>query len=200
MPFAVDAQRGVAYVRYANPPRNFLTLAALDQLRRLIGRLERDRDVRVVVLTGVGDHYMLHLEVEGLQRLFGLSRAIPRPVHPLLRQLLRAALWTARHVPRTADLLFRSRGDRTLAMNALGNVLALGDLLERSSKLTIAAINGPAVGGGLELSLCFDYRFAIDDDARVLGLPEVVIGLMPGFGGTARLPALIGEPAASALI
>lgn len=54
----------------------------------------------------------------------------------------------------------------------------------------VVAINGAAMGGGLELALCGDYRIAASD--AVLGLPEVKLGINPGFGGTVRLPRVIG--------
>ena len=55
---------------------------------------------------------------------------------------------------------------------------------------TIAAINGIALGGGCEMTLVCDYRIA--DTNASIGLPEVKLGLMPGFGGTVRLPRIIG--------
>lgn len=56
----------------------------------------------------------------------------------------------------------------------------------------VAAIHGPCLGGGLELALACDYRVCSDDDKTRLGLPEVMLGLLPGSGGTQRLPRLIG--------
>ncbi|GAD88364.1 fatty acid oxidation complex subunit alpha FadJ [Vibrio halioticoli NBRC 102217] len=56
----------------------------------------------------------------------------------------------------------------------------------------VAAIHGPCLGGGLELALACDYRVCSDDDITRLGLPEVQLGLLPGSGGTQRLPRLIG--------
>ena len=56
----------------------------------------------------------------------------------------------------------------------------------------IAAINGACLGGGFELSLTFDYRLASHSDKVKLGLPEVKLGLLPGFGGSIRLPRLVG--------
>jgi 3-hydroxyacyl-CoA dehydrogenase / enoyl-CoA hydratase / 3-hydroxybutyryl-CoA epimerase len=55
-----------------------------------------------------------------------------------------------------------------------------------------AAINGLALGGGLELALACHYRVLADDPSAVVGLPEVKVGLLPGAGGTQRLPRLIG--------
>ena len=57
---------------------------------------------------------------------------------------------------------------------------------------TVAAIHGPCLGGGLELALAFDQRVASDCDTTRLGLPEVQLGLLPGGGGTQRLPHLVG--------
>ena len=59
---------------------------------------------------------------------------------------------------------------------------------------TVAAIHGFALGGGLELALACRYRIAADDDKASLGLPEVQLGIHPGFGGTVRAPRLIGVP------
>jgi len=68
--------------------------------------------------------------------------------------------------------------------------------LETCGKPVAAAINGTALGGGLEVCLACHYRVAADNPKTKLGLPEVQVGLLPGGGGTQRLPRLIGiEPA-----
>ncbi|WP_348765209.1 3-hydroxyacyl-CoA dehydrogenase NAD-binding domain-containing protein [uncultured Salinisphaera sp.] len=66
--------------------------------------------------------------------------------------------------------------------------------LENSDKLLIAAVHGTALGGGMEITLGCDYRVALD--SAKMGLPEVNLGLLPGAGGTQRLPRLIGAKAA----
>ncbi len=65
---------------------------------------------------------------------------------------------------------------------------------------TVAAIGGACLGGGLELALACHYRIASDSSKVRLGLPEVRLGIIPGFGGTQRLPRLVGLPAAIDLI
>ncbi len=72
--------------------------------------------------------------------------------------------------------------------------------IETGGKPVIAAINGTAVGGGLELCMACHIRVAADDPALRLGLPEVGLGLLPGAGGTQRMPRLIGAREALGLI
>jgi 3-hydroxyacyl-CoA dehydrogenase/enoyl-CoA hydratase/3-hydroxybutyryl-CoA epimerase len=72
--------------------------------------------------------------------------------------------------------------------------------LETCGKPVAVAINGLALGGGLEVCLACHYRILSDDPRAVLGLPEVTIGLLPGAGGTQRLPRLIGTADALPMI
>jgi 3-hydroxyacyl-CoA dehydrogenase/enoyl-CoA hydratase/3-hydroxybutyryl-CoA epimerase len=72
--------------------------------------------------------------------------------------------------------------------------------MEKQKKPIVAAINGDALGGGLELALACHYRIAADNPKIKLGLPEVMLGLLPGAGGTQRLPRLIGAQEALQLM
>ncbi|MDN3678375.1 enoyl-CoA hydratase-related protein [Flavobacterium paronense] len=74
----------------------------------------------------------------------------------------------------------------------------LFDFIENLKKPTIAAINGFALGGGLELAMACHFRIA-SDNAK-MGLPEVSLGIIPGYGGTQRLPQLIGKGRAMEMI
>jgi len=71
-------------------------------------------------------------------------------------------------------------------------------MVEQLEQPVIAAVNGYALGGGMELALACDIRIA--DESAVFGLPETTLGVMPGFGGTVRLKELIGYGRAAELI
>jgi len=72
--------------------------------------------------------------------------------------------------------------------------------IEKAGKPFVAAVNGTALGGGLEIALACHYRIAADNPKAQIGLPEVTLGLLPGAGGTQRLPRMIGVQAALPLL
>ena len=99
------------------------------------------------------------------------------------------------------QMLARVRSATEAAALSRGGQQALGRLEELSKKKpVVAAIHGPALGGGLEVALACRYRICSDDKKTVLGLPETQLGLIPGAGGTQRLPRLIGIAQALDLI
>ncbi len=73
-------------------------------------------------------------------------------------------------------------------------------VVEKSGKPFVAAINGTALGGGFEICLMCHYRVVADDPSIQIGQPEVKVGLLPGGGGTQRIPRLIGAMAAAPLL
>jgi enoyl-CoA hydratase/carnithine racemase len=84
--------------------------------------------------------------------------------------------------------------DMALAMQAGFNAI------ERCPKPVIARINGHALGGGCELTLCCDYRVMVEDGRSKIGQSETPLGIIPGAGGTQRLPRLIGKARALPMI
>src|SRR6202165_1871352 len=98
-----------------------------------------------------------------------------------------------------ADInMFRTVSSKARAMT----ILHMHEVLlkmEHTPKLFVAALGGPGPGGGLEIALAADFRFAAEGEYR-LGVPEVTLGLLPGNGGTQRLPRLIGRQKAMELL
>ncbi|ABE36203.1 enoyl-CoA hydratase/isomerase family protein [Paraburkholderia xenovorans LB400] len=86
------------------------------------------------------------------------------------------------------------------ALGLIGLYNRLLRRIETCGKPVVAAASGTALGGGLELMLCAHYRIATDDPKARFGLPEVGLGLLPGAGGTQRLPRLIGIAASLPLL
>ncbi|MDX2283769.1 MAG: 3-hydroxyacyl-CoA dehydrogenase NAD-binding domain-containing protein [Bacteroidia bacterium] len=82
--------------------------------------------------------------------------------------------------------------DRKAVFDGLLEINAVFRAMETSGKPFVACLNGNALGGGYELALACHYRIALEDPKLQIGLPEVKLGLLPGSGGTQRLPRLIG--------
>lgn len=92
-----------------------------------------------------------------------------------------------------ADLdTLRGVSDPAQAMKIAGRLSKLFRDIETADKPFVAAINGSALGGGYEICLACHYRLAADNPKTQIGLPEVTLGLLPGAGGTQRLPRMIG--------
>jgi len=92
-----------------------------------------------------------------------------------------------------ADLdTLRGISDPAQAMKIAGRLSKLFREIETAGKPFVAAINGSALGGGYEICLACHYRLAADNPKTQIGLPEVTLGLLPGAGGTQRLPRMIG--------
>jgi len=98
-----------------------------------------------------------------------------------------------------ADLTMLGTIDRS-SPDAVGQISALMkrlnehyNAIERCAKPVIAAINGHAQGGGSELALCCDFRIMVEDGRSKIGQTESSLGIIPGAGGTQRLPRLIGK-------
>lgn len=151
------------------------------------------------VLLAVMDLPGRPMNVVGDALMQGIAQAVDRMVDPAVKGLVltsgkadfcaggdldRMSRWTRPEEP----------FDTSMAMKAVLRCL------ETQGKPVVAAINGHALGGGLEIALACHARIAVDDARLKIGQPEVKFGLLPGGGGTVRLPRLIGMQAALQLM
>lgn len=183
-------QRGrLLQVLLDNPPANFLTTAVMQELADLLEDLEQRRDIGAVILSGAADGvFLTHFDVDEIERAVApITFSMPA----WLTRLLLESESLLRHLPGARKLLRRTLLAGVADMNLFHEVTAH---MRRMDKVFIAAINGLALGGGCELALACDLRLMAEDDQveRFLGQPEVLIGLIPGGGGTQMLARSLG--------
>ena len=180
----------VLTVRYSTPPLNFLTIAGIRDLDRLTSSVDQDASVGAVVFTGgVEGRFLTHAD----PREFGAFQKLPHPqvsmrtmefVVPLLNLVL--------GIPGVVPALERFGGvaGKGLGMGYRWRRTVLR--MNRSRAVYIAAINGPTLEGGQEIVLACDLRYAADSAALRMGQLEMLVGVIPGGGGTHRLLRMLG--------
>jgi len=126
---------------------------------------------------------------------FNRPKALNAMNSETMGELLHAVL-TCKSDEGIKGVILTGSGEKALAFMELGHETLR--LLETLPKPSVAAVNGFALGGGTEISMACDIRFA-SETAR-FGQPEILIGLIPGWGGTQRLPRLVGMGRAKELI
>lgn len=145
----------IAIITLNNPPANAFNLALMEDLEETVAKLEEDKNIRVLIITGGGE--------KGFSAGFDVSDAAnAHKTAPLGR-----ILWTK---------------------------------IDRLAKPVIAAINGFALGGGCELALACHFRIMSDSPKAFIGLTELNLGIIPGWGGTQRLMRQVGRSRALDLI
>ncbi len=185
----------VEIIEFANPPMNFISGVMLEEFYGELLRAGKDRSVRALVLTGgVENSFVTHYDVS---ELLDLSAGLPRTPRPLRRALARGIYRLTREAhrrPRLDRLIVRSLARRPSAERGVYFWSRCLEILDTYPKPTVAAINGIALGGGCEISLCCDFRYMARGENYKIGLPEVLVGIVPGGTGTPfRLPRVVGE-------
>jgi enoyl-CoA hydratase/carnithine racemase len=181
----VEQDDRVLTVRFCDPPYNYMTARMQKDLDTLTAVVDFDVSVGAVILTGgVPNRYITHFDIA---EILAAAQHV-RP--PLSGQALLNLL-------RSIDVDAEPGGERALERTPLSQFLSVPRFNQvvlrilRSPAVYIAAIGGPCGGGGLEMSVCFDFRLAADDESVGFILPELLIGLTTTFGGQ-RLAQLIG--------
>jgi enoyl-CoA hydratase/carnithine racemase len=151
----LEKNEHIAILTINHPPANTWNLATMEDFKTAIDDVDKDREVRVVIITGSGDGYF--------SAGFDVKDAANGPkTSPIGREL-----WTR---------------------------------LDRFEKPTIAAMNGHALGGGLELALSCHFRIMANNPKALVGLTELNLGIIPGWGGTQRLTQVVGKAKALDMI
>lgn len=140
----------VGIVTINRPPANALANALIVELNELLNDIEKNDDIRVIVLHGEGRFFSAGADIKEFTSV--------------------------------------SSGEEFSKLASTGQQVF--ERIETFSKPIIAAIHGAALGGGLELAMACHIRY-VAEDAK-LGLPELSLGIIPGFAGTQRLPRYVG--------
>ncbi|KAL0910388.1 hypothetical protein M5K25_021366 [Dendrobium thyrsiflorum] len=170
---------GVAVITMSNPPVNALALSIIAGLKEKYMEAMKRNDVKAIVLTGDGGKFSggLDINVFAKVHMTGDVSILPDDSINLLASTIEG--------PNSAITLYYNISFKFY--NQLNfRVLLSSD----ANKPSVAAIQGLALGGGLELAMCCHARISTPD--AQLGLPELTLGVIPGFGGTQRLPRLVG--------
>lgn len=156
----ITTENGIGQLTINRPSKlNALNVATIKELHDAFENLEKDDNVRVIIISGEGDKaFVAGADISEFAN-FSVEEG-------------------AQLAAQGQELLF--------------------DFVEKLKTPVIAAVNGFALGGGLELAMACHFRIA-SDNAK-MGLPEVSLGVIPGYGGTQRLPQLIGKGRAMELI
>ena len=193
----INFQGAVEIIAFHNPPANLISNVMLMELYDELRRVRDDEAVRVLVLTGaLPDTFILHYDVNEL--LEYAQTAAVRLTEAGYRRAAKAPYWLSR----TSDSVSLVDLDKIGRLMTSGSPAQQGvfhygrclHILDTFNKPVVAAINGACMGGGCELSLCCDIRLMAQSEYYRIGLPEVLVGIVPGGAGTTqRLPRIVGE-------
>ncbi len=183
----------VEIIKFHNPPMNFISNLMLEELHAELTRLKNDDSVRVLVLTGgMENSFITHYDVAELLKFSELGdqtggKEIGSKFLAWMIKNLNKYSWLENFIIKTV----KNRSEAEQGVFYWARCL---ELLDTLPKPVIAAISGLCLGGGCEMSLCCDFRFMADHEKYRIGLPETLVGIIPGGTGTHhRLPAIVGE-------
>ncbi len=151
----LEKKEHIALITFNHPPVNAWNLATMEEFEQTIDAVEKDPEVRVVILTGAGE------------KCFSAGFDVSDAANSAKTSPMGRNLW---------------------------------ERIDRFDKPVIAAMNGFALGGGLELAMACHFRIMVDTPKAKVGLTELNLGIIPGWGGSQRLPRLVGRAKALDMI
>ncbi len=158
-------KEGIALITFDSPDvtMNLLSNEALQEIGEWTDKVADNEDIIGAVITGKPNAFCAGADLSGLGAIFGEAQKMKRDER--------------------AAMLY----------NELFKINDIFRKLETCGKPIVAAINGLALGGGFEITLACHHRIAASDNPKIkVGLPEAMVGVLPGGGGTQRMPRLIG--------
>lgn len=145
----------------------------------------------------------IKLELEGHVAVITLNRPPTNSINLGIREQLDHAIIELEKNSDVRVVVFTGAGEKGFCagmdvtdianLNNGPSGISVTNRIDSFPKPTIAAINGYALGGGCELALCCHFRFMVDTAKAKIGLPELNLGITPGWGGIQRLPRLLGK-------
>lgn len=185
----------VVTVTFDNPPHGLFTSAAVAELDALLSEWERDPGVGAVVFHGGHeDRFLAHFDVE---ELLAASESVGLQVSSRVAGGALRTVSALRKLPGAGSVISQTPASGLVELERFHDVLLR---MNRSGVVFIAAIGGSALGGGCEFALACDVRLIAERDGVVIGQPEILLGIIPGGGGTQRLARLLGGGWAAELV
>jgi enoyl-CoA hydratase/carnithine racemase len=189
----VERDGRVMTVLVDNPPHNFMNRHMVAELAEITDGLEDDDSVGSVVITGAPEGlFITHYDVG---EILAGTETMDMEVAPAVAGATLRAVGAVSRLPGGRSAVQRTPASGMLELRAFHELF---DRWNRMDKVFIAAIGGPAMGGGSELALACDLRYIADD--AMIGQPEVLVGFPPGGGSTQRLARAVGTARALELI
>lgn len=199
----IKTEGTVRVIEFHNPPHNYITHIMLEELYTRLLKDREDDSVRVLVLTGgLKDTFLTHYSVDDLidfRRAIAGKRSVSAN-----RRMAFFLCWLFEKLERWPWLDRMVRNNLTRRSSVERSFFYWTrclQILDSYPKPIIAAINGLALGGGCEITLCCDFRYMSQNDNYRIGLPEILLGITPGGTGTPlRLPRIVGEARAMEML